>query len=164
MINAGEPLTREEAVKILDDLMTMRNIQFLHFSQRLAVSMAIKALEQSEQKNGKKFIEIVVEYPAISTYPEYEGKPYFSIRYEENGEKFESFGTYNPEVLSKYIREYFMGDKKDKWIKVEKVFYTRFHSDQSDTYHEYRCTVCLKASDKATNYCPECGAKMEIEG
>lgn len=116
---------------------------------------------QPEQKNGKKFIEIVTEYPAICTYPEYEGKPYFSIRYEENGEKIEGFGTYNLEVLSKYIREYFMGEKKGKWIKVEKLFHTRFHSDQPDTYHEYRCTVCLKTSDKATNYCPNCGSKME---
>lgn len=56
-----------------------------------------------------------------------------------------------------------MEQKKGKWIKVEKVFHTRFHSDQPDTYHEYRCTVCLKASDKATNYCPNCGAKMEGE-
>lgn len=51
--------------------------------------------------------------------------------------------------------------KNGKWIKVEKVFHTRFHSDQPDTYHEYRCTGCLKASDKATNYCPNCGSKME---
>ena len=51
--------------------------------------------------------------------------------------------------------------KNGKWIKVEKAYFTRFHPDQPDTYHEYRCTVCLKASDKATNCCPNCGAEME---
>ena len=58
----------------------------------------------------RKFEEIVVEYlPAeLCTYPEYRGKPYFSIKYEENGEHIIGFGTYNQEVLSKYLREYFI--------------------------------------------------------
>lgn len=68
-----------------------------------------------EPKKGKKFIEVVVEYqdPAICVYSERKGKPYFSIRYEENGEKYEGFGTYKPEVLSEYIREYFVGAEKE---------------------------------------------------
>ncbi len=58
----------------------------------------------------RKFEEIVVEYPPdeLCTYPEYRGKPYFSIMYEENGEHFIGFGTYKPDVLSSYIREYFI--------------------------------------------------------
>lgn len=58
----------------------------------------------------KKFEKIVVEYPPadLCTYPEYRGKPYFSIKYEENGEHFIGFGTYNPEVLSRYLQEYFI--------------------------------------------------------
>ena len=58
----------------------------------------------------RKFEEIVVEYPPaeLCTYPEYRGKPYFSIKYEENGEHFIGFGTYKPEVLSRYLREYFI--------------------------------------------------------
>ena len=60
--------------------------------------------------HGRKFEEIVVEYPPteLCTYPEYRGKPYFSIKYEENGEHFIGFGTYIPEVLSRYLREYFI--------------------------------------------------------
>lgn len=59
---------------------------------------------------GRKFEEIVVEYPPaeLCTYPEYRGKPYFSIKYEENGEHFIGFGTYKPEVLSSYLQEYFI--------------------------------------------------------
>ena len=60
--------------------------------------------------HGRKFEEIVVEYPPaeLCTYPEHKGKPYFSIKYEENGEHIIGFGTYNPEVLSRYLREYFI--------------------------------------------------------
>lgn len=60
--------------------------------------------------HSRKFKGIVVEYPPaeLCTYPEYIGKPYFSIKYEENGEHFIGFGTYKPEVLSEYLREYFM--------------------------------------------------------
>ena len=54
---------------------------------------------KAEQKR-KKFIDIITEYPVQG------GKPYFSIRYEENGEIFEGFGTYKPEVLAEYIHEF----------------------------------------------------------
>lgn len=63
---------------------------------------------QQEQQHGKVFKEIVVEYPSYNTYPEYIGKPYFSIKYTENGQGFIGYGTYKPEVLSEYLKEYFM--------------------------------------------------------
>ena len=64
--------------------------------------------------------EIVVEYPPaeLCAYPEYRGKPYYSIKYEENGEHFVGFGTYNPEVLTRYLKEYFMV-KPQKPYKAE---------------------------------------------
>lgn len=66
--------------------------------------------KDKSEMNRKKFEEIVVEYPPaeLCTYPKYRGKPYFSIKYEENGEHIIGFGTYNPEVLSRYLREYFI--------------------------------------------------------
>ena len=63
---------------------------------------------QPGQRNAIVFQGIVVEYPSISAYPEYEGKPYFSIKYTENGQEFIGYGTYKPEVLSEYLKEYFM--------------------------------------------------------
>ena len=58
---------------------------------------------------SRQFEEIVVEYPSFNnTYTEYKGKPYFSIRYKENGEGYIGYGTYKPEVLSQYLRDYFM--------------------------------------------------------
>ena len=58
--------------------------------------------------HGRIFQQIVVEHPSYNTYPEYIGKPYFSIKYTENGQEFIGYGTYKPEVLSKYLKEYFI--------------------------------------------------------
>lgn len=60
--------------------------------------------------NDKEFVELVVQYPdpETCTYPEYKGKPYYGIKYIENGETIIGFGTYNTEVLSQYLKEYFM--------------------------------------------------------
>lgn len=66
------------------------------------------------------FLEIVVRYPGFCTYPEHEGKPYYAIKYEENGETIVGFGTYKPEILSKDLREYFISsaEPERKWIPV----------------------------------------------
>lgn len=63
----------------------------------------------------KKFEEIIVRYHSddIIPYPEYKGKPYFSIKYEENGEHHVGYGTYNPQVLSDYIKDYFINVEKE---------------------------------------------------
>lgn len=80
---------------------------------------AIEALRklpsvQPEQQNARIFQEIIVRYPSISTYPEYEGKPYFSIKYMENGECYSGYGTYKSEVLSEYLKEYFIPSAQPK--------------------------------------------------
>lgn len=60
----------------------------------------------------RKFIEIRATYTpdelVLVTYPEYKGKPYYSIVYEENGKLLCGFGTYKIEVLSEYLRDYFI--------------------------------------------------------
>lgn len=69
---------------------------------------AIRALKN--EQTDRKFEKIVVDYPPaeLCVYPEYKGKPYFLIKYEENGKHIIGFGTYKPEVLSEYLREYFI--------------------------------------------------------
>ena len=67
-----------------------------------------QAAIQPEQQHGRVFKGVVVEYPSYNIYPEYIGKPYFSIKYTENGQEFIGYGTYKPEVLSEYLKEYFM--------------------------------------------------------
>ena len=66
-------------------------------------------MELSEEGDlNMKFVEIVISYPQFCVYEEYKGKPYFSIKYTENGQEFIGFGTYSLEVLSEYLRSYFM--------------------------------------------------------
>lgn len=61
-------------------------------------------------KGECEFIEILARYVPddICTYPEYKGKPYYSIHYKQNGEEFVGFGTYKLEVLSRYLKGHFM--------------------------------------------------------
>lgn len=65
------------------------------------------ASAQSAQ-HGRIFQEIVVEYPSYCVYSEYKGKPYFSIKYTENGQEFIGYATYKLEVLSEFLKEYFI--------------------------------------------------------
>lgn len=61
-------------------------------------------------KGEREFIEILAQDVPddLCTYPEYKGKPYYSIHYKQNGEDFVGFGTYKPEVLSRFLRDYFL--------------------------------------------------------
>jgi hypothetical protein len=65
-------------------------------------------------QSEREFIEILAQnVPDDITPVDYRGKPYYSIHYKENGKDFVGFGTYKPEVLSSYLRDYFMkGDAK----------------------------------------------------
>jgi len=82
----------------------------------------LKALPpaQPAQRIARVFQGIVVEYSSICAYPEYEGKPYFSIKYTENGQEFIGYGTYKPEVLSEYLKEYFMPPAQPGWIPCDR--------------------------------------------
>lgn len=69
----------------------------------------------------RQFEEIVVEYPNI-TDEEHKGKPYYSIKYIENGEdKIIGFGTYKIEVLSRYIRDYFIQSVQPEFSNNSKL-------------------------------------------
>ena len=73
-----------------------------------------------QPESARTFVELVVEYPnpELCTYKEYKGKPYYSIKYIENGETYIGYGTYNPEVLSQYLKEYFIlsAQPEQRWI------------------------------------------------
>ena len=61
--------------------------------------------------NIKVFEKIIVRYPPddVCSYPKYRGKPYYSIQYLENGEHIVGFGTYDVNILSDFIKTYFIG-------------------------------------------------------
>ena len=101
---------------------TERDVIAIHNALMDAAFMRSRLLDHK-----RKFEKVIVEYPPEESclYPEYKGKPYFSIQYEENGEHFIGYGTYKPDVLSRYLDEYFISpeiqQKMDKVInKIKK--------------------------------------------
>ena len=73
----------------------------------------------------RTFVELVERYvdPELCPYPEYKGKPYYSIKYIENGEEYVGYSTYNLRVMSEFLKKYFMSSamekqEQDRWIPV----------------------------------------------
>lgn len=75
------------------------------------------------EDNQREFIELVVEYinPDLCIYPEYRGKPYFSIKYRENGKYIVGFGSYKIEMISQWIKEYFIPSIQPKTDVLDKI-------------------------------------------
>lgn len=118
---------------------------------------------EPERKMCRKFFEIAVNYPKICTYPEYEGKPYYSIIYEENGEMITGFGTYKPEVLSQYLREYFISPAEPVERTAKAISDDVIITVNGYRYHheEYLCNACKKKVFSCDSYCSHCGAKLD---
>ena len=131
------------------------------------IDVEIPTMRKSKEteQHERTFQEIVVEYPSISTYPEHEGKPYFSIKYVEDGRDYIGYGTYNPEVLSEYMKEYFIPSEpvgnsdtlrpKGKWIDYTDEGYVE-------------CPFCHSATNCDGNkdelhFCFSCGAVLKGE-
>jgi hypothetical protein len=111
---------------------------------------------QPEQQHGRIFREIVVKYPSYCTYPEYKWKPYFSIKYMENGQEFVGYGTYKPEVLSEYLKEYFMPPARPERIRGHWV------NGCCDKCNEHAPFWAMASTYYESNFCPNCGAEMEV--
>lgn len=94
----------------------------------------------------RNFEEIIVTYLSddIITYPEYKGKPYFAIQYEENGEHHIGYGTYNPQVLSNYIRDYF----NDRASMVEELESLKVEMDNKGWYNGHDKEQFVEIIDK----------------
>lgn len=121
----------KQIIEIDDDLQHVLNDYFEGKRAYVGLDNGVKLLEAV--KNGKEikddislihtannlavreFEEIVVEYPpkVLCIYPEYKGKPYFGIKYKENGEEIVGYGTYKSEVLSQYLKDYFLPTTKN---------------------------------------------------
>ena len=102
-------MTNKEAIEELKGLQEFINGTRLKGEIRAeAFDLAIKALEEKPQ-GEREFIEILTQYfpDDLCPYPEFKRKPYYSIRYRENGEEFDGYGTYNIKVLSRYLKDYF---------------------------------------------------------
>ena len=117
---------------------------------------------QPERQHGRIFKEIVVEYSSYNTYLEYEGKPYFSIKYTENGQEFIGYGTYNPEVLSEYLKEYFLPSAQSEIIRCKDCKYCEhwyadkgrcflWHEDGIDVFEDGFCNYAERRTDERSD-------------
>lgn len=122
--SSEDVISRQAAIDALDEQIALCNKALGSFDISMKEEYAVKveraslkayreALNvlpsaQPEQQHGRVFKGIVVEYSEYCIYPEYKGKPYFSIKYAENGQEFIGYSTYKLEVLSEYLKEYFM--------------------------------------------------------
>ena len=100
----------EDTYKYMQSRCKYQNKSDKGLSKFEEAGVAIKNGTPLPKGHERKFEEIMVGYPPaeLCTYPEYRDKPYFSIKYEEDGRHIIGFGTYKPEVLSRYLREYFI--------------------------------------------------------
>ena len=107
-------IKREDAYEVLTEYYHHKT-EIQHKALREALDRVPSA--QQEDRTSREFIELIVEYPPedICTYPEYKGKPYYSIKYREDGEGFIGYGTYSPKVLSRYLHDYFI-PSANQWI------------------------------------------------
>ena len=52
--------------------------------------------------------------------------------------------------------------KQGRWIESTRIG-AQFHPDYPSVYSVFCCTSCLKENDRVEKYCPNCGAKMEVQ-
>ena len=167
-------IRREDAIDALKKYEELESDNFTDTSPIIMMTVATIAncieeivnLPSAEPGQSRKFLEIVVEYHELCTYPEYEGKPYYAIKYEEKGEIIIGFGTYKPEVLSQYLREYFLPSaeperKTGKWLYKPNEY-------DDDTYECSQCGepgTLIDGTPEENNmkFCPNCGADMRGE-
>lgn len=98
-----------------DDLISKRSATERLIIAKTLLESVLQDMPTAEPRN-RLFEEVVVEYPDPDkcAYQEYKGKPYYSIRYREDGQDYLGFGTYKPEVLSRYLKEYFVHPVKPR--------------------------------------------------
>ena len=68
----------------------------------------------------RTFVELVERYvdPELCPYPEYKGKPYYSIKYIENGEEHVGYSSYSLQVMSGFLKKYFMSPAMEKQEQI----------------------------------------------
>ena len=152
-------IDRRDAIRIVDSIDTWQA------GWRGNAIESLKALPPAQPESIRTFVELVVEYPdpELCTYKEYKGKPYYSIKYIENGETYVGYGTYNPEVLSRYLKEYFISSAQPERKKGEWIVTSEFEDCRYVKCNQCKVTQVFYYNKPLTNFCPNCGADMRGE-
>lgn len=102
---------------------------------RANVNSMLRVLPSAQPESPRTFVELVVKYPdpELCIYKECKGKPYYSIKYIENGKTYVGYSTYNLEVLSQYLKEYFILSAEPEIIHCKDC--KHHHKDNNGTYY-----------------------------
>jgi len=131
-------ISRDEAVKVLEDMKVKIEIPkaaVTQWKRNNALDMAVEALKHSEVQNSS---DCISRQAAI----------------------YIASGYCHPANIADELSKLPSAEpKKGKWIKADSQQYFRKH------YPAFTCSECghRKDSQKTWNYCPNCGAKMEVE-
>lgn len=95
-----------------------------------------------------------------------EDKPYYSIMYWENGEMNIGFSSYKLDYVRRWLNEEFEVKRNvdvapvvhGQWIERKEHFY--FQNGCKEWINFY-CSECDAPNGSPTDYCPNCGAKMD---
>ena len=167
-----------------DEFTDLVGIEYADEYEKAKLSLEGTTKDATPDTISRQFEEIVVRYlpDDLCNYPEYKGKPYFSIHYKENGKDHIGYGTYEPKVLSKYLRDYFISsaqleERTEKRTETHACDLIRRKTGVWLAYTSVpgymfcKCAACgadilvpyTGRNKPIFNYCPNCGAKMKGE-
>ncbi len=92
-------------------------------------------------------------------------KPYYEILYVDPDDKNYQigFGSFSLEYVFQWLSEEFEIVDTPA-IETEPVRYGRWRFVGSDRWNDaFECSSCGKIAMDNSNYCPNCGAKMDLE-
>ena len=125
----------------------------------------ISELPFAQSESTRTFVELVVEYPDpdLCAYKEYKGKPYYSIKYIENGETYVGYGTYKPEVLSQFLKEYFISSVQSEPLtdKEQRIFLAAMGREEKVCEEVDRNSVREPYEDSLVRICKEIRRKVK---
>ena len=92
------------------------------------------------------------------------GRPYYSIIYLENGNEFEGYSSYDLKVISEYLKRYFGFAQPDSLVRPSARWMSVGHKSARICSRCFRDEPYKFADHDADVYdfCPHCGAKMEV--
>lgn len=104
-------MTREEAIEILEANRPDPCYQMLREAVDFAVDALKAQLQSAQPKQDREFMKL--------TFRNSDGRPYFSIIYlefDDNGigHDFEGYSSYSLDVISDYLKKYFMPSAQPK--------------------------------------------------
>ena len=159
-------MTNEEAIEILEANRPDSCYQMLREAVDYAVNALKPQLPSAQPKQDIEFIRLI-------TLRDSNGRPYYSIIYlefDDNGvgHECEGYSSYSLDVISDYLKRYFMPSaqpEREKGYWIDKT-----DPEWDGEWGDWQCPHCgAMIMSMAINlngvylYCPKCGERVDGE-